>query len=71
MRFNSLYKSIIAEDNLAGDGSVFGPGSVSTGPDLQGDNIYNPGDHRLAKGLAPVVSRLGAVSRKKRKKKKK
>lgn len=69
MTFDELFKKIMNESNLAGDGSVFGPSSVSTGPDLQGDSIYNPGDFRIAKGTVSVVSRFGRPKKKKRKKK--
>jgi hypothetical protein len=61
MKFNKLYKKITTESMLAGDGSVFGPGSVG------GD--YNPGDARIAKGTVSIYSRL--PTRKKRKKAKK
>ncbi len=60
MNFRDMFNLIIGEDNTAGGGDVFGPGSVNTGQSMQGDNIYNPGDYRLATGRG-VVSRRGAV----------
>lgn len=70
MKFDDLVKKILNEDNLAGSGDVFGPGSVNTG-ELQGDHIYAPGDYRNVIGRFPLVSRAGAVKKKRKKRRKK
>lgn len=70
MKFERLYSKIMKEENLAGSGDVFGPGSVNTGADRQGDHIYNPGDYRIAKGARPLLSRIKKLRMKKRKDKK-
>ncbi len=66
MKFKKLFSLIIGEDNIAGGGTVFGPGSVNPGPDMQGDHIYSLGDARNAFGRS-VISRRGIVKSKKRK----
>lgn len=67
MKFKNLYNKIIREDNLAGSGDVFGPGSISTEPDMQGDHIYNPGQARIATGRVSMISRKGKLKRKNKK----
>lgn len=66
MKFNRLFNKIIKEDNTAGGGDVFGPGSVTT--ELPGE--YDPGAARLAYPMF-MTTRNGLSKKRKRKKKRK
>lgn len=69
MRFKDYFNRIIKEDNLAGSGDVFGPGSVlpANSVDKQGD-FYATGDYRIPK-LLGVYSRSGKLGKKRRRRK--
>lgn len=64
MKFDLLYKKIVSEDNTAGGGEVFGPGSVSTS--LPGS--YNDGDARLAGSF--FILKRSPLSKKRKKRSK-
>ena len=53
--FDDLYKRVM-EQNVAGNGGVFGTGQSTTTPD---DGDYAAGDNRLPKVLGPVQTRFG------------
>lgn len=62
------FKSFVSEENMAGDGGVFGSSpSMNHGGAVGNTDFYAPGDSRAFWSLG-MTSRLKAKKRKKRKK---
>lgn len=69
-KFERLFKSMINEDLVSGDGGVFGS-YTSGGTDIGNSDDYAPGDSRIPKALGGVHTRRGKISKKKKKNQKK
>ena len=70
MEFRTIVEQILSEEGMTGgEGSVFGPGVVSTETPFSGDN-YAKGDARnIFGGAVPgVMTRSGMTGKRKRKK---
>ena len=67
--FNKYYDELM-EDMTAGDGGVFGGGdSFGHGGDLEAEDWYAPGDHRVPKSIFSGIIRRPKVDPKGKKKK--